>query len=128
MDQQHSPVRHLDDLQVSTCMVQNRNVWGVAYTIYSFTCLEGELSIYTLSSLFFFLSTFWSIAILLKVKKALVIEYAVHRPWWVSAYISLVESFTSSASARVIFHSLMFIIVMVVPLAIRQHIVATLKH
>ncbi len=47
--QQRVPFHHLDAPSVASLSIHHRNVWGVTYAIYNYTCLWGELSIYTLS-------------------------------------------------------------------------------
>ncbi len=128
LHQQRTPLHHLDALSVAFFSSPARNVWGVTYAIYNYTCLEGELSIYTLSSLFIFLSTFWSVEVLVKFKRMLNIVYTVNRPWWVSTYDSLVTKLTTKMSAMIVFHGTVFIIVMVIPLVVRFHNVSFGKH
>jgi len=89
------------------------------YAIYNYTCVKGEISIYTLSSLFIFLSTFWSVEMLFMTKKYLNNLYPENKPWWAKVYDTFMLKFACNIYSKVAFHVMMFVFVMLIPLVMR---------
>lgn len=92
---------------------------GIPYAIYNFTCYEGELSIYILSSLFVFLSTFWAFEILVRLKNNINSIYGKTKPFGAALYERIVIKMSTSIIAKLAFHGSAFIFGLVIPLVIR---------
>ena len=106
----------------------DRCVWGFPYAIYNYSCYEGELSMYILCSLVVFLSTFWSIEILGRVKHFLNSVYRLHKPAWVRIYSAVVVYISNNPYARVLHHGSVFVLVLVLPLLSRYPLPNSHKH
>ncbi len=84
-----------------------------------FTCQRGNMLVYAIGSLFIFLSTFWSMEILLTVRNMLNDSYSAAKPKWVRAYNFIVTLVHTNLYAKLLCHGSVFVIVLVLPIVLR---------
>ena len=109
-------------------MEKHRFFLGIPYAINNYTCYEGELSIYILSSLFIFLSSFWAMELLVRLKNIINSIYGKNKPSWAVLYENIVVTMSTNVLAKIALHGSVFVFVLVVPLAFRLQLNNLHKH
>ncbi len=109
----------LNDMMFAITWFFFRYIWGFPYAFHNFECYRGSTFIYTLASVFIFLSTIWSIDLLVGLRDKVKGMCGAKQPMVVRLYDRFVNKLLTERSFQALYYGTALASITIIPLCMR---------